>query len=185
MRKAIIASFCAGVFGMCFALIGCSSSHKSEASPASASAAQPAAKSPVRNVQSQGSLEDLRRGAAPTTPKESPLKEIYFDFDRYDLRSNARDTLRANADWLKSNPAFRVNIEGHCDERGTTEYNLALGAKRAQAAKDYLVTLGVSADRISTESFGKEAQVCNEHSEACWQKNRRDRFVTVTSKPGV
>jgi peptidoglycan-associated lipoprotein len=170
---------------MFFVLTGCSSARTPEPAASSANAAQPAAKSPVRNVQSQGSLEDLRRGTAPTTPKESPLKEVYFDFDRYDLRSDARDTLRANAEWLKSNPAFRVNIEGHCDERGTTEYNLALGAKRAQAAKDYLVTLGVSADRISTTSYGKEAQVCQEHSESCRQRNRRDRFVASASKPGV
>lgn len=183
MRKAC--SVGGGIFLMCFVLTGCSSAHKPEATPASAVAGQTAAKSSVRNVQSQGSLEDLRRGMAPTTPKESPLKEIYFDFDKYDLGSAARETLRANADWLNSNRAFRVNIEGHCDERGTTEYNLALGAKRAQAAKDYLVTLGVSADRVSTTSYGKEAQVCHEHSEACWQRNRRDRFVDSTSKPGV
>jgi len=111
------------------------------------------------------------------------LKEIYFDFDRYDLRTDARAVLTANADWLRANPSARVQIEGHCDERGTTEYNLALGAKRAQSAKDYLVSLGVLAGRLSTISYGEELSVCTESSEACWQKNRRDRFVIQPSGP--
>ncbi len=120
------------------------------------------------------SLEAAREGK---TPAEGPLKDIYFDFDRYDLRTDAREVLQSNADWLKSNPSAVVQIEGHCDERGTTEYNMALGAKRAQAAKDYLVTLGISAQRLSTISYGKELPVCTEHTEECWQKNRHDRFV--------
>ena len=124
------------------------------------------------------SLEQLQKGAAVGTPSSSPLKDVYFDFDRYDLRSDARDTLKANADWLKQNPATTVEIEGHCDERGTAEYNLALGAKRAQAAKDYLTTLGVDAQRLSTISYGQEIPVCTDHNEECWQKNRHDRFVT-------
>ena len=111
------------------------------------------------------------------TPSSSPLKDIYFDFDRYDLRADARDVLKANADWLKQNPSATIEIEGHCDERGTAEYNLALGAKRAQSAKDYLTTLGVDAQRLSTISYGQEIPVCSEHTEECWQKNRHDRFV--------
>jgi peptidoglycan-associated lipoprotein len=78
-----------------------------------------------------------------------------------------------------------VEIEGHCDERGNTEYNLALGAKRAEAAKDYLTTLGISPSRLSTISYGKEVPVCQEHNETCWQKNRRDRFVARAAKTGV
>jgi peptidoglycan-associated lipoprotein len=128
------------------------------------------------------SLEAKRRGEAPA---EGPLKEIYFDFDKYDLRPEARDILNANAAWLKANPSARVEIEGHCDERGTNEYNLALGAKRAQAAKDYLVTLGVSKDRLSTISYGEELPVCKEQNEGCWQKNRRARFVAVVARPGA
>jgi len=85
--------------------------------------------------------------------------------------------LRASAAWLKKNPSARAQIEGHCDERGTNEYNLALGAKRAQAAKDYLVSLGVAENRLSTVSYGEEIPVCGEATESCWQKNRRDRFV--------
>jgi peptidoglycan-associated lipoprotein len=86
---------------------------------------------------------------------------------------------------VEKNPAARIEIEGHCDERGTGEYNLALGAKRDQAAKDYLVTLGIPAGRISTNGYGEEIPVCREHNEACWQKNRRDRFVVFKEKPGV
>jgi peptidoglycan-associated lipoprotein len=105
------------------------------------------------------------------------LKDIYFDFDRADLRADAREILKANADWLKKYPAATVQIEGHCDERGTAEYNLALGAKRAQTAKDFLVTLGIPEQRLSTVSYGQELPVCTEHNEECWQKNRHDRFV--------
>lgn len=129
------------------------------------------------------SLEAARRGEKPVTPASSPLKEIYFDFDRYDLRPDARETLKANAAWLKGNPSARIEIEGHADERGTNEYNLALGAKRAQASKDYLVTLGISAQRMSTISYGEELPVCREQTEECWQRNRRARFVIITPRP--
>ena len=129
------------------------------------------------------SLKDLQEGKSPTTPGSSPLKDIFFDFDRADLRGDARDTLRANANWLKSNPSARVEIEGHCDERGTNEYNLALGAKRAQAAKDYLVSLGITVERLSTISYGEEIPVCQEHAESCWHQNRRARFVIIQARP--
>lgn len=129
------------------------------------------------------SLEAVRRGETPETPASSPLKEVYFDFDRYDIRPDARETLKANAQWLKTNPSAWVEVEGHCDERGTNEYNLALGAKRAQAAKDYLVSVGVSAGRLSTISYGEEVPVCKEQNEDCWQKNRRARFVIIPAKP--
>ena len=113
------------------------------------------------------------------------MKDIYFDFDRYDLSTDARETLKANGNWLKANPSAVVQMEGHCDERGTTEYNLALGAKRAQVAKDYLVTLGVPAERLSTISYGKELPVCADHNEECWQKNRRDRFIIQPTRPAA
>lgn len=140
----------------------------------------------TRQVSGQGdyntssSLDALRRGESPSS---GPLKAIYFDFDSYGLRPEARETLKANATWLKANPAARVEVEGHCDERGTNEYNLALGAKRANAARDYLVTLGVTADRIKTVSYGEEIPVCKESSEGCWQQNRHARFAVGTSGP--
>jgi peptidoglycan-associated lipoprotein len=130
-----------------------------------------------------GSLDALRQGKSTATPSASPLKDILFDFDRYDLKPDARSTLRENAEWLKNNPSVRIEIEGHCDERGTNEYNLALGAKRAQSAKDYLVTLGISAERLSTISYGEEIPVCKEHNEDCWRRNRRDRFVIIPPRP--
>lgn len=129
------------------------------------------------------SLKELQEGKSTATPASSPLKDIFFDFDRADLRGDARDTLRANANWLKSNPSARVEIEGHCDERGTNEYNLALGAKRAQAAKDYLVSLGITVERLSTISYGEEIPVCQEHAESCWHQNRRARFVIIQARP--
>ena len=169
-------------------LVACSSTDpsKSVVSPGAAqtkTAAKPAP--PVRQAQSQSSLDALRRGDSTATPGDSAMKEIFFEFDHYDLSTDARSTLKATADWLKKNPAVKVELEGHCDERGTNEYNLALGAKRAQTAKDYLTTLGVASGRLSTTSYGEEIPVCREHSEGCWQKNRRDRFVTVSAKPGV
>jgi peptidoglycan-associated lipoprotein len=130
----------------------------------------------------QSSLKQLQEGKSTATAASSPLKDVFFEFDRYDLTSDARTTLRANADWLKSNSSARVEIEGHCDERGTNEYNLALGAKRAQAAREFLSTLGIPADRLSTISYGEEIPVCREHSESCWQQNRRARFVIVQGR---
>ena len=86
------------------------------------------------------------------------------------------------AEWLKSNPSARVEIEGHCDDRGTNEYNLALGAKRAQSAREYLSTLGVAADRLSTISYGEEIPVCREQTDSCWRQNRRARFVVLQGR---
>jgi peptidoglycan-associated lipoprotein len=112
---------------------------------------------------------------------EKPLADAYFDYDKADLRDDARAALAANADWLKRFPSTRITVEGHADSRGTAEYNLALGQRRASAAKDYLVSLGVAADRITVVSKGKEQPVCTEESEACWQQNRRVHAV-ITAK---
>lgn len=142
-----------------------------------------AGKSEVSSRAAAGSsLDALREGKAPAS---GPLKEIYFDFDKYDLSSDARSILKANADWLRANPGANVEIEGHCDERGTTEYNLALGAKRARSALDYLVSLGVAPARIKTVSYGEELPSCKEKSEDCYRKNRRDRFVELRARPGA
>jgi peptidoglycan-associated lipoprotein len=178
------AALCLSMFFSFLLLTGCapSATRKPEAvSPAPQTDAgkgksdktAPAPESPT-------SLEALRRGEAPTL---GPLKEIYFDFDKYDLRPDARETLKANAEWLRANASSQVEIEGHTDERGTNEYNLALGAKRAQAAKDYLVSLGTTAERLSTISYGEEVPVCKEPTEECWQRNRRARFVITTPRP--
>jgi len=105
------------------------------------------------------------------------VRDAYFDLDKADLRPDARAALSKTADFLKNYPTIKVNIEGHCDERGSTEYNLALGDRRAAAVKQFLVSQGVGADRMSTVSFGKEKQFCMESVEACWQQNRRGHFV--------
>jgi len=108
---------------------------------------------------------------------QGPLSDIHFDYNDYSVRAQDGEVLKSNADWMSKNSATRVQIEGHCDDRGSEEYNIALGAKRAQAAKDYLETLGITADRMSTISYGKELPVCNEDTDECWAQNRRDHFV--------
>jgi peptidoglycan-associated lipoprotein len=105
------------------------------------------------------------------------VRDAYFDYDKADIRPDARTSLSKTADFLKSYSSIKVTIEGHCDERGSTEYNLGLGDRRANAVKQYLVSLGISADRMSTVSFGKEKPFCMESNEACWQQNRRGHFV--------
>jgi len=107
------------------------------------------------------------------------LQPIYFDFDKSFVRNDAKDVMKANADWLKANPNVKVRIEGNCDERGTKEYNQALGQRRAASAKKYLTDMGISAKRISLISYGKEKQVCSDATESCWQKNRRDDLTAA------
>jgi len=108
------------------------------------------------------------------------LKDIRFDYDKYDIRREDEGILKENAAFLKKNPNMKVQIEGHCDERGTVEYNLALGERRANSTKRYLVSLGISADRISTISFGKERPLDPGHNEEAWAKNRRAHIVVLS-----
>jgi peptidoglycan-associated lipoprotein len=108
------------------------------------------------------------------------LTTVYFDFDKYDLRADALDMMGGNAKSLTDHPDARVRIEGNCDERGTAQYNMALGQKRADAAKDYLVKYGVDAGRLETISYGKTRPVDPGHKEDAWAKNRRDDFIEIT-----
>ena len=105
------------------------------------------------------------------------VRDIFFDYDKYDIRPDQQAALQSDAQFLAQHPAMRFTIEGHCDERGSTEYNLALGDNRASAVKNALIQAGVGADRIRTISYGKEKPVCTESSEQCWQQNRRGHFV--------
>src|ERR1051325_6153393 len=123
---------------------------------------------------------------APPTPVPSAteeeqfsqnVKDIYFDYDKYDLRPDQTAIVQANAQWLAQHPNVKFTIEGHCDERGSTEYNIALGDNRAQAVKNALTQAGVGGDRARTISFGKEKPFCTESTEDCWQQNRRAHFV--------
>ena len=116
---------------------------------------------------------------SPASVKPGMVNDIYFDFDRYVIREDGKRVLDENASTLKGKQFKKVVIEGHCDERGTTDYNLALGERRASAAKRYLTTLGVPAARISIISFGKEKPFCKEHNETCWQNNRRAHFIVT------
>jgi peptidoglycan-associated lipoprotein len=120
-----------------------------------------------------------RRDAPPPTEFSATtgVRTIQFDFDRAEIRPSDAAILDANADWLRVNPDRLVLIEGHCDERGTGEYNLALGERRAKAARDYIVSVGIDGSRITLISYGKERPLCNEHTEACWGQNRRGHFL--------
>jgi peptidoglycan-associated lipoprotein len=115
-----------------------------------------------------GSAEDFRVNVGDT---------VLFDLDQHSIRSDAQGILQKQAAWLKQYPSVRLMVEGHCDERGTREYNLALGDRRAYAVKEFLVSLGVDAARLQTKSFGKERPVCAESDDSCWQQNRRGYSV--------
>jgi peptidoglycan-associated lipoprotein len=169
-----------------FLLAGCATEAAKKPEPANATAKaafgtqSSSGKSSTSLRDSTSSLDAHREGKVATS---GPLKEVLFEFDSYNLTSQSRSILQANAAWLKANPASNVEIEGHCDERGTTEYNLALGAKRARAAMDYLISLGISPGRIKAASYGEELPTCREATENCYQKNRRDRLVDVRARP--
>jgi peptidoglycan-associated lipoprotein len=128
---------------------------------------------PVEDTIGSRSLDDLNR--------DSPLRPLFYGLDSADVSSEGQQVLQANAAVLKKYPTWQVTIEGHCDERGTAEYNLALGERRALAAKNYLVSLGVPADNVRTVSYGKEFPFEPSHDEAAWSKNRRAHFV-ITAK---
>jgi peptidoglycan-associated lipoprotein len=117
--------------------------------------------------------------APPPPPPPAPMvmmKDINFDFDKYNIRSGDAEILKQNAEWFKANQGRKVRIEGNCDERGTVEYNLVLGQKRADSTKSYLMNLGVDGKVLDTVSYGKERPVCTDHNEACWAQNRRAHF---------
>jgi peptidoglycan-associated lipoprotein len=119
----------------------------------------------------QKSLDQINR--------EKPLGTVYFDYDRAVVRDDARATLDGNASWMKKFRTVKVLVEGHCDERGTEEYNLALGEKRAKAAQDYMLSLGIGSDRIKIISYGKSQPINPGHDEGAWQMNRRAQFLII------
>jgi peptidoglycan-associated lipoprotein len=113
---------------------------------------------------------------------EAGLRDVFFAYDSWTISEEERQALNRNAEWMKSNSSALVKVEGHCDERGTSAYNLVLGEKRAKAARNYLVELGVGANRLSVVSYGKERPSCNEHAESCYQQNRRGHLVVKTGR---
>ena len=159
--------------------------------PAPTGSVQPVAGTPAEPSQPAATVPVTpapEAAAATPAPRERPapkafeptaeLRAIHFDFDRYEIRRGDAEILDANARWLKANPNHLVLIEGHCDDRGTNEYNLALGERRARAAMNYLMGQGVAADRMTLQSYGEERPLCAEQNEACWAKNRRAHFLT-------
>lgn len=123
--------------------------------------------------------ELFRRKSIAELNAEHPLADAFFDYDQNTLRDDAREAIQKNAAWLSKWPQTEIGIEGYCDERGTAEYNLALGERRASIVKAYLEGLGVSPSRIHTVSLGEEARFCQESNEDCWSKNRRGHFVII------
>ena len=123
-----------------------------------------------------GDLQEINRYIT----EKALIGDVYFDFDKFDLRPDARDRLAKNAEFMRANSNFRFTVEGHCDERGTNEYNITLGQSRTGAAMEYLRSLGV-ANQMSPISYGEERPQCTDSTESCWQLNRRARFI-VTGK---
>jgi len=138
------------------------------------------AKKPTGGELEKSLVAKKERGIEGEVFESKLLKDIRFDYDKYDIRRVDEGILRENAAFLKKNPKMKIQIEGHCDERGTVEYNLALGERRANNTKRYLVSLGITSDRISTISFGKERPLDPGHNEEAWAKNRRAHIVVLS-----
>ncbi len=147
--------------------------------------APPAAATPVPAPVTSGPIGDESQRVLSASIQElnsrGYLQDAYFDYDSYELRDDARSALATDAEWLKKFPTVQILIEGHCDERGTNEYNLALGERRANSAKDYLTSLGLDGGRVKTVSYGEERPSCTDSDESCWTKNRRAHLV-ITAK---
>lgn len=188
MRKSMVGIFVVLCCGALFAS-GCAKKEivKGEEAPAAAAAppvekpAAPPVKEEVapQPVTEAPAVKEEPAQTAKVEEQQAALEKIFFDFDSFVLTAPSRENLTKNAQYLTKNSSVKVQIQGNCDERGSDEYNIALGEKRAKAAKNYLVTLGVPADRLSVISYGKEKPVDPGHDEAAWAKNRRDDFVIV------
>lgn len=182
MRKLNILRL-SGLFALAVLLVaGCTQKPAPPAITPPPPAAKPAVTSeqPAQEpaaVKEEGMSETPVKEAAQAQVKApAGLQRIHFDFDQFTLTSQARDILAQNADYIKAHPGTKVIVAGYCDERGSDEYNLALGQRRAQAAKSYLVSLGVSPDQLSTISYGEENPLDPAHNEKAWAENRRDEF---------
>ena len=125
-------------------------------------------------------MDEIRAEQAASSA--AGLRDVLFGYDSWTISEDGRQALNRDAEWMKSSPSALVKVEGHCDERGTSAYNLVLGEKRAKAARNYLVELGVGANRLSVVSYGKERPSCNERAESCYQQNRRGHLVVKTGK---
>ncbi len=186
MKRTSLVLFVLALMVSLFALYGCPKKTETTATPEEQPKAEAAPAAP-KAEEAPKAAEPAPAPAPAEEPKkvetaakaEEGLQPIYFDFDKSFIRADAKPVMKANAAYLKANPKVKVKIEGNCDERGTIEYNQALGQRRAQSAKKYLTDLGIKSSRISLISYGKEKPVCTEGTEDCWQKNRRDDLVAV------
>jgi peptidoglycan-associated lipoprotein len=190
MKKTIL--FILIAFGLFF--IGCSST-KTVAKPQEPLQGTPSQQTTVPTKESAQQTPDRRyperiteqQLAKINTKEETPkyleetgkFEDIYFDYDQYDIRADAQPVLQTVASWLLKNMPAKILVEGHCDDRGTNEYNLALGDRRAKAVRDYLVALGIASSRIETISYGEEEPLCTAQTEECWTKNRRAHFIIL------
>ncbi len=180
--------------GLCVLAAACSKKQVAVAPPPPApvaAAPAPAPPPPPAPRQQQPAPAPVARNTTPRYPDAATrarideliarIQDAYFDYDKHTLRTDAVSTLNADSkelgEILQQYPTYKLRVEGFCDERGSAEYNIALGDARAKAAKDYLVSVGVPGNQLDTVSFGKEQQLCNDHDEACWQKNRRVHIV--------
>lgn len=179
MRKGLFLSVIITVMAV-FLFAGCAEKQVKKEEPTQAPTVQKEV-TPTTPSETKIGEEGLKGGEMIAKVEETAkLQDINFDFDKYNVRDDARTVLEKNAAWLKKNPGVKIQIEGHCDERGSVEYNLALGERRAKSTKDYLVSLGIEAGRISTISFGKEKPLDSGHNEDAWAKNRRAHFVIIS-----
>jgi len=191
MRRVVIVP-AAVLFGVCVA--GCHHTVPAASVPVAAPAptaarpAPPAAPPPPAARRQTASApaalsedEIFRRKSLEELNSEGPLGDVFFDYQKDEIRDDGLAVLQRDAAWLSKWKQTRISIDGHCDERGTAEYNLALGSRRAEKVRDYLVSLGVASDRLVVKSYGREAPFCTDTGETCWQQNRRDHFV-ITAK---
>lgn len=168
---------------LAFSVAGC---HRNAVSaklpPSAATSPTPSVKSePAPAKMAESSVPRSSVEAAPTPSLDElflqDVRDGFFDYDSAAIRPDAREALHKSAEFLKDHPAAHVTVEGHCDDRGSTEYNIALGQRRAKAIEQYIVSLGVPVDQVTTTSWGKEKPFCTQENESCWQQNRRGHFV--------
>lgn len=186
-RKSLVTVWI-GALALSIVMLGCPKKKPApapEEPPAQPAPAEDVAPAPTPDVQDATPdplSEDIEK-VNEYVYSQGLIGDVYFDFDKYELKSEARERLAKNAEFMKANPQFTFTIEGHCDERGTNEYNLALGDRRASSAVNYLSSLGISASGVRTISYGEERPQCNESAESCWWRNRRAHFV-ITGRTG-
>jgi peptidoglycan-associated lipoprotein len=171
--------------GGVFFAIGCSSKPAAQTAASTAAPtptivrAEPVVAPPTEPASRTAAAEDPLPSSVDEINKRGYLKDAFFDLDRAEIRADQRDKLAADGTFLRGHPSVKIRIEGHCDERGTEAYNLALGEHRAAAVRDYLTTLGVDATRITTISYGKDRPFATGHDDAAWAENRRDHFLAT------